>query len=57
MQNLNTIDWILLGLVAVLAILAVRSVLKKPAGGTCGSGCAGCPFSGKDGACQKRKEA
>lgn len=29
MQNLNTIDWILLGLVAVLAILAVRSVLKS----------------------------
>ena len=33
MQTLNTIDWILLGFVAVLAILAVRSLLKQPAGG------------------------
>ena len=58
MQTLTTIDWILLGFVAVLAILAVRSLLKQPAGGCSGcSGCEGCPYGGRDGAsCRKREE-
>lgn len=50
--SLSTLDWILLGIVAVLAALAVRSLFRGPDG--CDSGCGGCPYAGN---CQKKKPA
>ncbi|MGI6262924.1 MAG: FeoB-associated Cys-rich membrane protein [Succiniclasticum sp.] len=52
LASLNIFDWILLAVVAVLAILAVRSMLRKPSG--CDSGCSGCPYAGS---CQRKAPA
>ena len=48
---MGVLDWIILAVVVILAVLAVRRIRKK--GNGCGCGCADCPS--KNG-CQKPKE-
>ena len=48
---MGILDWIILAVVVILAVLAVRRIRKK--GNGCGCGCADCPS--KNG-CQKAKE-
>lgn len=56
-QNLGTILVLLVLLAAVAAIVIARLRAKKQGGSGCGSGCSGCPFSGKcHGAVEKQAD-